>query len=186
MQKKLLVILLALSLLVALSVPVFAIGSESGNVDVLIDSDGDGTPDSEENPSDIDPASRVYSVNVTWESLDFMFSGTWNPEKAEYEGAWMTNNGEGWTADNAQTITVENRSNVSVSVSATMDTTEKYGVSASLSANASGTELGSAAEADAVVNGVGPSVDFTVTVEGNPTVSDGFTVGQITVTFTAN
>ena len=187
-MKKLLVILLALTLVFTMSVSVFAagLGSESGTVGVIIDSDGDGTPDSEEDPEDIDPAANVYSVNVTWEDLDFMYSGTWDPESAKYtNGTWKTELDDHWIADNSQTIRVENRSNAAVNVSAEMDTTQKNGVSAALSTNASGVVLGSAAVENAIVDGLGPNVTFTVTVSGNPTVSAGFNVGQITVRFVA-
>ncbi len=187
MSKKFSIILLAFVLLLTMTVPVFAagLGSESGTVGVVVDSDNDGIPDNEENPDAIDPSARVYSVNVAWESLEFMFSGVWDPENAKYVGEWMTETAEGWVADASQSIVVENRSNAAVVASATMDTTEKNGVSASLCANAAGVTLGSAAEEGAVVDGVGPSTTFTVTVSGNPTVSDAFDVGQITVSFTA-
>ena len=187
MSKKFSIVLLAFVLLLTMTVPVFAagLGSESGTVGVIVDADNDGIPDNEEDPEDIDPSARVYSVNVTWESLEFMFSGSWDPEGAKYIGSWMTKAGEEWVADSTQLITVENRSNAAIIVSATMDTTEKNGVSASFGANAAGFTLGSAAEVGAIVNGVGPYNFFEVIVSGNPTVSGSFNVGQITVSFTA-
>ena len=97
----------------------------------------------------------------------------------------MTETAEGWVADASQNIVVENRSNAAVVASATMDTTEKNGVSAALSANASGVVLGSAAEVGAIVNGVGPNATFTVTVSGNPK-ADSFTIGTITITLSTN
>ena len=186
-MKNIFVLLIALLLVAVMPVSVFAAGlnPEQGTVGVVVDSDNDGIPDNEENPDAIDPSARVYSVNVTWESLEFMFSGVWDPEYAMYVGEWMTETAEGWVADASQNIVVENRSNAAVIAAATMNTTEKNGVSASLSANAAGVTLGSAAEVGAVVNNVGPSTTFTVTVSGSPTVSDAFDVGQITVSFTA-
>lgn len=184
-MKNLFVILVALLLVVAMPVSVYAAGldSQHGTVGVVVDFDKDGIPDNEEDPADI--SARVYFVNVTWESLEFMFSGTWDPEKAEYEGTWMTQNGEAWSADDVQNITVENRSNAAIIASATMNTTEKNGVTAFLSENAAGVTLSSAAEVGAINNGVGPNATFTVTVSGIPTVSGAFNVGKITVSFSA-
>lgn len=186
MNKKLFVFLLALTLVFAVSAPAFAagVGSESGTVGVVIDADNDGIPDDVD--PQVDPSATVYSVKVTWESLDFMYSGIWDPDSAKYTGSWKTETDGAWIADDTQNITVENRSNGAVTVSATMDTTTKNGVSAALSANATGVVLGSAAEAGAIVNNVGPSTVFTVTVSGNPTVTEAFDVGQITVAFSSN
>lgn len=185
MTKKLLACVLALFLLCALSVSAFAVELENGtgDVNVAVDSDNDGIPDNID--PEVDPTvGNVYNVIVTWEDMNFMFSGAWDPEDAEYKGNWQTKNDAGtWVNDDEQQLNVENRSNAGVVISATMDNTQKNGVSASLSANASGTVLGSAAAEGAVVDGVGPNVDFTVTVAGNPTVSGGFKVGTITVTF---
>jgi hypothetical protein len=183
MMKKLLVCLLAFSLLCALSVSALAaeIENGSGDVNVSVDADGNGVPDDIE--GGIADDAIVYSVIVRWESMDFMFSGAWDAEDAEYKGTWMTKDDNTWAADNEQKLNVENRSNAGVLVKATMDQSTKNGVSASLSANAAGATLSSAAVEGAVVDGVGPNVDFTVTVSGNPTVSGDFKIGTITVTF---
>ena len=198
-MKRLISIILAVSMLFVLSLPAFAegaktdtvnnaSGSKQNDVDVLIDSDGDGIPDSEEKPEDVDPKTRVYSVCVSWESLDFMYSGTWNPTLAHYEGDWMTYNGTKWVKDDKQTINVENRSNAPVHVSAKLDNTTENGASAALSTNATeGVDIVSAASPNAMNHALnkGPNLDFTVTVSGNPNISSDFTIGTVTVTFKA-
>ena len=63
----------------------------------------------------------VYSVDVTWGSMEFIYlndssPGIWNPATHQYEGAGMAS----WTCDaNANKITVTNHSNISISAGLT-------------------------------------------------------------------
>lgn len=62
-------------------------------------------------------AATRYSVDVTWGSMEFTYTGasagTWNPETHEYDGAVAA----GWScAQDANKITVTNHSNADVTV----------------------------------------------------------------------
>lgn len=188
MNKKFFVIFLALSLLFAVSLPIFAenLESDSQTVTVSVDADGNGVPDDQ--PGGItDPTKLVYSYDLTWESLNFTYrNGTWDAELGTYKGgSWQVQTDGVWADDASQDITVTNKSNASITVKATMAADPKYGVDASISGDATsatGVTLPSAASA-AVVNGTESTTTVvSVGVSGHPTVSEGFSVGTITVT----
>ena len=71
--------------------------------------------------------STVYSVDVTWGSMDFTytsaFKGNWNPTTHQYDGATDAK----WTCkENANVITVTNHSNAGVSLSFEYKSAENY------------------------------------------------------------
>lgn len=181
-MKKILSIVLAIAILAALSVNVFAASAKTdsdltagqtstNNVDVKIDAD------SKEN---IDV---VYAVDVEWEALDFTYSfsddttNEWDPATHTYGSTeYADTNWDKTTAN----IVVTNHSNEPVDVAATIDNAVKYGVTTTLS-NAS-FEL---------VTGEGLTYDTAdaetigVAIKGVPTVEEDFTIGTITVTISA-
>lgn len=110
--KKVLAVVLALVMALALSVTAFA-GENNGTkpengptkIDVTGAYSGEGTP--------ID----VYSVDISWGSMEFTYKTTgektWNPETHEYN----VNEGDGWVfEDGADVVTVVNHSNAAVKV----------------------------------------------------------------------
>ena len=103
-MKKILTLILALTLVMSLSVTAFAAtndGSQNTTIDVnALYSDGVSTPE-------------VISVNVEWGAMSFTYSvsGTkqWDATKHEY----TTNSNAAWTAT-GNTVTVTNHSNIAV------------------------------------------------------------------------
>ena len=124
----------------------------------------------------------VYSVVVSWESLDFTYSFTggdvWDPENHVY-----TNGGGGWTDPDA-VITVTNHSNVPIRAKASFagnaPSLTRNDVTATISNpsftvnSAVGTEPASA-----------PNGTFTCTVSGVPSITSNFNIGTITISFEA-
>ena len=182
-MKKLLA--LALVLTMALTVSVFAVGanpapgteltalsgansSAEATVDVKIAGSGD--------------LQKVYSVVVTWESLDFTYNFTstdrWDPETHNYE---VTSQDGGW-ADDTSIITVTNHSNTAIRAKAAFKTggvsLSSNDVTASINNpavtvnSAVGTEYANA-----------PYATFEVSVDGVPSVTTDFTIGTVTITF---
>lgn len=178
-MKKLLALVLSIVLVLAMSVSVAAVDANTtGNeldekvgtnsttaaVDVVITGSGDLT--------------AVYSVIVTWQSLNFEFAFSsadeWNPENHTY-----TSGGGGWT-NSSSTITVTNHSNVTVRAKASFagnaPSLSRNDVTATISNpsftinSAVGTEYESA-----------PSGTFTCSVTGVPSVTEGFNIGTITI-----
>ena len=177
MMKKIISIALAVVMLLAMSVTVFAEAVPAGNItgdttgDVVIAIKGEGGTD---------PVAKVYKVELAWDDLTFTYGdAVWDPASLSYiDGGWTTaadSNGDGTPA----TIKVTNRSNAEVTVSAEMDVYTKNGVTASLT-NANFT-LTSAEGKD---NSTLPTASIAVSVDGKPTTNTGFTLGTITVTLT--
>lgn len=110
--KKVLAVVLALVMALALSVTAFA-GENNGKkpedaptkIDVTGAYSGEGTP------------ADVYSVDISWGSMEFTYKTTgektWNPENHQYN----LTEGDGWEcADGADVVTVVNHSNAPVTV----------------------------------------------------------------------
>ena len=141
-------------------------GSESGNVEVIINKDA---------------VTTVYSVDIAWDSLEFTYNlgnGRWDPTDHTVEGG-----SAGWNIDSAK-ITVTNHSNAAVNIEAAFadepTTATVNGVTATLTNNTFTLDAGKLnkyAEAD--------YAQTTVTVSGTPSTEDTFTVGTITVTVSA-
>ena len=170
-MKKILSLVLALALLSSLCVSAFAgelyaSGSESGTVSVTVKTESTDP----EFPGLVDPE-HMYHVSLTWDSLNFVYSGnvTWDPANLEYVGGtWDQENGD---------IVVTNRSNASVSVATGIDVAEKNGVTATITNG--NFDLGSAE------GGVVTSNAIDITVAGNPTAAQ-FDIGTVTVTITTH
>lgn len=183
-MKKLLTLMLALVFAFAMSVNIFAAeantdgekldptktnNSTTANVDVKI--------------SGSDNLETVYSVVVTWESLDFTYNfgeaDLWDPTEHNYSSSGTGTEG-GWT-DNTAVITVTNHSNANIRAKASFaeeaQSLTRNDVTASISnpsftvSSAVGTEYNSA-----------PNGTFTCTVSGVPSVTSDFNIGTITIT----
>ena len=116
-MKKLLTLVLVLAMALTLTVSVFAAETIEGAA---------GTQDVPVNVTVAnDAAEIVYYVVVTWENLDFTYTygadRGWNTSADQQHGYTGTFTGSGWGAGKADsatgTITVENHSNVDVTVS---------------------------------------------------------------------
>lgn len=166
-MKKILSFVLAVMMMFAMSISVFAeslIASEiDGNLtgDVVIAIKGEND----------EAVEKVYKVQLAWDPLTFTFGGaTWNTTDLVYEnGTWQ--NTEAY-------ITVTNFSNAEVGVSASMDTYTQNGVTAELQNN--NFTLASAEGGTADFEKIKVQIDPACV----PTTQDGFKLGTITVALT--
>ena len=175
-MKKFIAIILTLACAAVLAIPAFAAGelngtTTSGNHDVTVDI--------------TTAAETVYELDVNWGTLDFTYDfeedANWNAVEHTYEtgaagkvGTW-SNNGEA-------TITVTNRSNAAVNVSASFDASNVVVETALNGVTATLTDAVDIASAVGTVKGSAPSGSITCTVAGVP-LADDFTVGVITLKF---
>ena len=173
-MKKALTLAMVLAIVCAMTVSVFAEGNhiingatsyevtEPVHVNVLQDTNHD-TP--------------VYSVDVKWDSLTFTYTeGRWNAEDLTYDGSWTAY---------APTITVTNRSNAKVSITARFKDPDDgnaqskttNGVTASL--DKANVVLNAATDGMTVADLY--SGTFTVTVDeaDKPTTNSAFDIGTI-------
>ena len=175
-MKKFLSLVLAIALALSISaVTAFAVeetldgSSNSTTGEVIVNING---------ATDLVP---VYSVDVAWDSLDFAYNFTntdvWNPEDHVYD----TTGGGGWS-NTSSTITVTNHSNVPVKAMASFagnaSSLTRNDVTASIS-NPSFTINSAVGTAPTAA----PNGSFTCTVSGVPSVTTGFTIGTITISF---
>lgn len=193
-MKKIIAILVAVSMLVAFSAfTAFAAGeiqaldgSDDADVDVSVSKDGNTDTDIE----------IVYYVDVTWEDLTFTYvwsteNGTtvisWNPETHTYTDAEGNEATGEWTLDTiTDAITVANHSNANIAPDANFSNNAKTsaavnGVTASIAADEVILES-AAAEGRYGVPANADSVAFDVSVDGQPSIVSQFTVDTITVT----
>ena len=122
----------------------------------------------------------VYAVDIEFGDFDFVYTpasdGEWNPDTLQYENA-----SEGGWDKTSDTVTVTNRSNASVWVTATYAAVTEGDTLFALSGDAVSTvELVSA-----VGQETAPSTTVTGTVSGEPTFTGTQKIGTITVTITA-
>ena len=164
-MKKFFAISLAIVMILSLSITAFA-----ATVNVL---NGATSQDitANYNPSD-NTSKKIYGANITWDdiSVTYSYGKDWNPNTLDYDV-----DAEGsWTGANDIKVTVENRSNASIW--AKVEFEGANGVTA-----ASITE---AAEIEAATKGAanGTKMQFTITVEGEPTDLEETAIGTATVT----
>ena len=90
------------------------VGSANKAVEVkVINLKDDGNvPDDPTDPTD---PSYVYSVDVTWESLQFTYKGRWDAAAGDYEaGGQWSKDGTTWAATANSNVTVTNHSNINI------------------------------------------------------------------------
>ena len=161
-MKKITAILLCLTMVLGLSVSVFAAvpGPDTGNVNVKI----------------LGTDAIVYSVTVNWDNLtDYEYNlGAWNPSNLEYD------TGTGWV-DNSKNVIVTNKSNTAVTYDAkfsndstTCDTVN--GVTATVTNNTKTLNT-------AVGTPSGTSETLPVQVNGAPNVLTNYKVDTLTISF---
>lgn len=185
-MKKLVSLVLALVLALAMSLTVFAEPAKTQPVVIDLDETSSTTASVDVKVSGSENLNTVYSVDVTWESLDFTYNfgeaDTWNPEDHSYT-AGTTGTAGGWV-DNASLITITNHSNATIRAKASFaggaSSLTRNDVTATISnpsftvATAVGTPVESA-----------PNGTFTCSVSGIPSVTTGFNVGTITISIEA-
>ena len=175
-MKKILAVVLALTMIVGMSIPAFAVETEiksvtenntkSFPVEATYTFNGNDAP--------------VYGVNVTWTAISFEYvvgQGAWNPENLAYNenasAAWID-------ASQTTTITVTNYSNVAIVATATWT---EGAVEADVDLGDAIT-VASALNEDAAPSAKTGTIDVTVDVTGK-TIAKDETVGTIVVTITA-
>lgn len=210
-MKKILSIVLAVVLVIAMAVPVIAAdetGSKSGldlstnndfaTKDVTIKTkDKNGEPLDPEDP-DNDPADApkvVYAVDVTFDSLEFTFQYTnldattitWDAENLCYvtgdPAAKVDLSTEAGSWDKTvQNIKIENRSNAKVFYKAGFTGGSLTATKNGVTATLATTGTGSLESAEGATSATLPTGTYTVTVSGKPTVLKTFVVDQVKVT----
>lgn len=114
-MKKIAVLILAIMMLMAISTAAFAATITTG----------DQTIDVEAQYQDKTSTATVYSVDITWGAMQFIYtesgSMTWNPSNHTYTDSTTV----GWTAT-GNTVTVVNHSNASVTASLAFDAFNAY------------------------------------------------------------
>lgn len=125
-------------------------------------------------------SSVVYSVDITWDPLNFTytdaFEGTWNAQEHVYQGATPAS----WTPGNA-TITVTNHSNAAITATPSYQAEPEFG-SASMIFNKNSLTV---ASADNGLEGApGQAVNGTIQMTPSGSLPEGTndTIGTITIT----
>lgn len=129
-------------------------------------------------------ADTVYSVDVTWGSMEFTYKveseGTWNPATHAYDNVQAS----GWSAETgADQVTVVNHSNAGVNAAFSYVSDSAYSGITGTFANAS--ETLATAEGTTVADA--PSATSKLTLSGalNKSVNTATKIGTATVTLTA-
>ncbi len=168
-MKKLAAVLASLTLVLALGLTGLAAEVNGGSHDVTA------------TYKEGDKSNVIYSVDVTWGSMEFTYTspaqGTWNPDTHAYDGAQTTGT---WTCeDGANAITVINHTNAAVNVNLTYASAETY---AAISGSFDKAELALATAAGTTVDQA-PSASAALTLTGElPASEEAVTIGSITVT----
>lgn len=125
-------------------------------------------------------SSVVYSVDITWDSLNFTykdaFEGTWNAQEHVYQGATSAS----WTPGNA-TITVTNHSNTEITATPSYQAGLEY-ESASMTFNTNPLVVESADNGLEGAAGQAVSGTIQVTPSGSLPENANGTIGTITIT----
>lgn len=159
-----LVFVLALSL--CLAVPAFAASPVTA----------DGGSDSKDVTATYATTGDVYSVAITWGSMEFTYTEEWIPEDHDYgNGVWSN-------ATDANKITVTNHSNVAVTATLSYAQQNQSGITGTF-AETSGTANDNVLELATAVGtayDAAPTASATLTLTG--TLESNATVGTVTVT----
>lgn len=125
-------------------------------------------------------AGTVYSVDITWENLEFTYKGadegTWNPKTHQYDGKAEA----GWV-DGTGTISVTNHSNTDITASASYQA-EKGFEEATM--NFSEDQVNVESADNGVDGAAGTPVEKTISVTPSGTLPEGTTetaIGNITI-----
>lgn len=187
-MKKFLALLLSVLLICSMSMVVFA--DDVANDDIKNENNGAGTKegdvvvkvtDEEGNVVDID---STYYVTVKWEGLEFHLEVADPDTDVVWDGSAYTISNGAWDHDEA-TVTVENKSDANVSVSAKWK--NSGAVTSKVTSNVTATlNTLDTVVLDNAVDGINCSTVFTATIGDEPTTVDSlsFTVDTIQLTIT--
>ena len=117
-MKKILAVALALTMIVGMSIPAFAAYNGEDTVIPL-------TAGYDKAESILDTSVIVYDVNVTYDEMTFNFTETgnktiWNPTALDYTGTQTVTGGTWENNKTTANITVTNKSNAALTISATI------------------------------------------------------------------
>lgn len=179
-MKKLLSMILALAMVLALSTTVFAADLQTSEIKGQQSTDVKANYQAAGEPTFSD--AKVYYVKVEWKqegTLKYSEGSTtykWNAEQNKYEVDDTVTTGAGWTVENAKvTVTVTNQSNAKITAS--VSATEKGGFTVSGTFDKQSAELESAApQKPSAENLTGSNVQSTIT----------YTINSVTGTISAN
>lgn len=183
-MKKVISLILALALVMGLGISVCA-GEVEGNTSVDVDADYEGLTESN--------TGKIYSVKITWDSQPGLTYSEgsktyrWNPETLKYEEVTASRVDAEWKGGTFQ-VTVTNRSNARVKVTATYSDTASDGVTTEMEWTKQTVTLDSAAPTS--YSGTGSAK--TDTLSGKVKVTAGTIssatngVGRITITIDKN
>lgn len=125
-------------------------------------------------------SSVVYSVDITWEPLNFTYTdaskGTWNAQEHVYQGATPAR----WTPGNA-TITVTNHSNAEITATPSYQAGSGFG-SAIITFDTNPLKVASADNGEEGAAGQAMSGTIQVTPSGSLPEGTNDTIGTITIT----
>ena len=117
-MKKILAVALALTMIVGMSIPAFAAYEGENTVIPL-------TAGYDKATAVLDTSVIVYDVNVTYDAMTFNFTETanktiWNPAELDYTGTQTVTGGTWENNKTTANITVTNKSNAALTISATI------------------------------------------------------------------
>ena len=178
-MKKILAVVLALTMIVGMSLPVFAEVDTDYEVEAL---DGSKSFEVMATYNMVNPDSPVYAVNISWNNVSFAYEetqGSWDPDTLTYKAEEVT--GE-WSAEEAAvSISVENRSNKAVVATAAWADGETDLADATFTTN--GINLQDAVALEGPENA--GTIVGTVTINDGAKINGATKLGTITVTITA-
>lgn len=191
-MKKLLSMILALAMVLALSTTVFAANLETGEINGERDAEVKANYQAAGEPSFSDE--KVYYVKVAWEqsgTLKYSEGSTtykWNAKQNKYEKDDATSTMPGWNIESAKvTVTVTNQSNATVTAAASVTNKDGFTVTGSFD-NESVTLSSAAPEAPSATNLSGTeqkkTMVYTITAVTGTISSSDTAIATLTITLT--